>query len=407
MADKQRNYMYDAVRGFCMFLIPLQHFIGAGPYSDSGTFGGLIYITVDIFALQTFFFLSGMFSKKPERSREIAFKALLWPLLMSYVLFFILSYIRNGFDLNYALTLFKFGNIPYGMWFMMALFVYRMFQKNYVKIPHLFGLAFILYLISGCFGFLSKNFFAESRIITFFVSFLMGYYMTQSQVEKIRQLKTWQTVLLGAVLIGISVFVCYGCPVSIAKAIQLKASFTSIGLTWWQGILIRLGIFIVSFGWIVFLLNVMKDKKGFWSWIGMNTMPIYIFHLGFVGFFRKYGISFGLFDEKANPVLYYVVVFVVATVVSCVFASKPANKVYNWIMDGSYALFMAIINSIILPISGVVERGLGNAFNKMFKTSADPICPPPDVKIYQDAYEQERLEKKEARKQKREQKKLK
>ena len=53
---KERNYRYDALRGICMFLIVLQHFTFKGGYEFTGNAGNLIYVGIDIFVMQAFFF---------------------------------------------------------------------------------------------------------------------------------------------------------------------------------------------------------------------------------------------------------------------------------------------------------------------------------------------------------------
>ena len=76
---KERNYRYDALRGICMFLIVLQHFTFKGGYEFTDNAGNLIYVGIDIFVMQAFFFLSGMFSKNPGKNRDKLFGSLLWP----------------------------------------------------------------------------------------------------------------------------------------------------------------------------------------------------------------------------------------------------------------------------------------------------------------------------------------
>ena len=55
--QKKRDYSFDAVRGFCMFLIPLQHFLAADKPFVYGSVGGYLYLVIDLFVMQVFFFL--------------------------------------------------------------------------------------------------------------------------------------------------------------------------------------------------------------------------------------------------------------------------------------------------------------------------------------------------------------
>ena len=93
---KERNYRYDALRGICMFLIVLQHFTFKGGYEFTDNAGNLIYVGIDIFVMQAFFFLSGMFSKNPGKNRDKLFGSLLWPVIIVGIVFCLLLHITTA-----------------------------------------------------------------------------------------------------------------------------------------------------------------------------------------------------------------------------------------------------------------------------------------------------------------------
>lgn len=332
---KERNYRYDALRGICMFLIVLQHFTFKGGYEFTGNAGNLIYVGIDIFVMQTFFFLSGMFSKNPDKNRDKLFGSLLWPVIIVGIVFWPLAAYYYGFDK--AAEMFQAGSLPYAMWFLVVLFVYRFFQKFYVKIPHLSAVALGIYLLSGIFEPLSSSGFAVSRMCTFFFPFIAGYYMTIEKVEKLRLRSIWQIILLGAVLCSITVMAVCFCPENIAEAIKLKASFSATHMSIAEGILFRAALLAVSFGWILFLLSILSAKQGFWAHIGMNTMPIYIFHMLFVLIFKIKGFTFGYFDFKGYGWLYLICLLAISFAVTVLLSCKPAQKIYSIIIGSSYS----------------------------------------------------------------------
>lgn len=332
---KERNYRYDALRGICMFLIVLQHFTFKGGYEFTGNTGNLIYVGIDIFVMQAFFFLSGMFSKNPYKNRDKLFGSLLWPVIIVGIVFWPL--VAYYYGLDKAAEMFQAGRLPYAMWFLVVLFVYKFFQKFYVKIPHLPAIALGIYLLSGIFEPLSSSGFAVSRMCTFFFPFVAGYCMTIERVEKLRLRSVWQIVLLGAVLCSITVLAVCFCPENIAEAIKLKASFSATRMSVAEGILFRAALLAVSFGWILFLLSILSAKQGFWSHIGMNTMPIYIFHMLFVLVFRVKGFTFGYFDFNGYEWLYLICLLAVSFAVTALLSGKPAQKAYSLLIDKSYA----------------------------------------------------------------------
>ena len=109
--------------------------------------GGVVYITINVFIMQSFMFLSGYFSKNVEKSRKTSFKTALWPYLLSIPFF-------------YAIRLLVYGNAtfyldqpPFAMWFMLALFVYKFLLKDMVKVPCFMAICLCLYMIAGMYPF--------------------------------------------------------------------------------------------------------------------------------------------------------------------------------------------------------------------------------------------------------------
>lgn len=344
-ANKERNYRYDAVRGICMFLIVLQHFLFKGGYHFTDKTGFLIYVGIDMFTMQTFFFLSGMFSKNPEKNRDKLFSSLLWPVIIAGLVYWPLIVEQKGME--FAMMRFKAGVLPYATWFLVVLFVYRYFQKYYAKTPHLPLIALALYFVSGIFDPLSGKGFAISRMCTFFISFVMGYKMTMGQVERYRLRSVWKIALLGTALVLVTIGTVYYLPHNVAVAIRLKASFHATGMTVLEGVLVRAGLLIVSTGWMLFLFSVLPDKKGFWAHIGMNTMPIYLFHLVLVGVFKLYkGFTFGYFDFKGYGALYLICLFVISMIVTILLSTKPASKVYHIVFDGTYSVISRVFRRL-------------------------------------------------------------
>lgn len=67
----------------------------------------------------------------------------------------------------------------------------------------------------------------------------------------------------------------------------------------------------------------------------------------------------GLFAlPEADSVLYYVLIFGLASLCVVVFSSKPVSRFYDFVVDGLYDIFMWIVNHVFLGIFGVVEKVL-------------------------------------------------
>lgn len=294
---KERDYMFDTFRGLLILSIPMSHFTkmagnqyGAmyltGGFPEESLFG-FIYITINVFVMQAFMFLSGYFSKKVDRAQETAFSTFMWPyLVFTVIYYFIRMFFMGGATL-------KLLTPPFALWFLFALFFYRFFLKYMVKHDWLLPFSIVLYLITGQieeFG----NFMSLGRAFSYFPFFLLGYYCSKERLAWLQQLKKKPVLLalLGIVLVGIT-FMLMHSDVKVGWYL-LKQSVDGFSkMMWWEDTVMRILIFFVASGWIIFMVNVIPSKKSFLSFVGMNTMPVYVFHLTLRYVVEYYGIIVG------------------------------------------------------------------------------------------------------------------
>lgn len=350
---KQRDHSFDAIRGFCMFLIPLQHFMTGDQwgYPDVHTPGGFAYFAIDLFVMQTFFFLSGYFSKKPARGRQVAVRAMLWPVLLMMAVFAVLYSFGIGIPFHPLRP-------TYAMWFMLCLFYYRMFHKDYVKIPHLFGVVFAAGLVIGLIPFIGRDL-SLARAVNWMPYFLLGYYCKPELLEKLRRLRIWQTLLLlVALLAGVWGFVEYA-PFDKYRAVQMSDSYDAMGISWWGGILLHFAVFAVGVLFMIVLFNLFPNRKGAWSYIGENTMPIYIFHQPVKLLFLRFGAGFGLLSVPSPDSFAYLLYMCLLSFAVCVLlASPPFAKLYDLLFVKSYDMVLWVGRRIVVPFGDMIEKGL-------------------------------------------------
>ncbi|MBQ2845824.1 MAG: hypothetical protein IJE75_01665, partial [Firmicutes bacterium] len=158
---KERDYMFDTFRGLLMWSIPISHFTRVAGHFSPDSLGGIVYITINVFVMQAFVFLSGYFSKKPERARQTAFHTFLWPYLLCIPFFYCVRYaIWGGATINLLIP-------PFALWYLFALFFYRFFLKDYIKIPYIMEISIVIYLFAGMVPFFSDEF-ALGRMMSYF-----------------------------------------------------------------------------------------------------------------------------------------------------------------------------------------------------------------------------------------------
>lgn len=295
---KQRDYMFDTFRGILMLSIPISHFTkasgnwyaamwgGAGFSHTSPT--GFIYITINVFVMQAFMFLSGYFSKKPERARETAFRGILWPYLVFTTITMIAAW---GFDLPIG-RYFSYLTPSFALWFLVALFLYRYFLVEIVKFRWALPMSIFMMFAVGLLPF--GQFLALGRVFSYFPFFMIGYYCSKETLDKVRTLKRKPVIvgLLGAALAATSIWLMYHGPK--LSWFLLKEDCSNFNMPWYSDSLWRLLVFCLACGWIVFMVNILPSKQNFLCYIGTNTMPIYLFHLGLRHVVRRYGVYMGV-----------------------------------------------------------------------------------------------------------------
>lgn len=327
---KKRDYMFDTFRGLLMWCIPISHFTRVAGHFSQASLSGIIYITINVFVMQAFVFLSGYFSKKPDRARQTAFHTFMWPYLLCIPFFFLVRTLIFG---HATLNVFV---PPFALWYLFALFFYRFFLRDYIKIPHIFEISMVIYLLAGMIPFFSDEL-ALGRVFSYFPFFILGYYCTEEHVKKLRSLKKWHCAVLGAVLLAVSCVLAFFGDQFPVGYFLLKSPAVELGMVWYWDILGRFMIFFLACGWIILMLNILPSKNNYVSYVGRNTMTVYILHLIVRYLVKKNGISFGIFPD--NVFVYYLSIFVLASLCVFVLSLKPVVKLYDFVVDGLYNVF--------------------------------------------------------------------
>lgn len=364
---KQRDYMFDTFRGLLILSIPMSHFTKmagnayASMYLGGGfpkeTLLGFVYITINVFVMQAFMFLSGYFSKKPDRAQETAFSTFMWPYLVFTVLYY---FIRMFFMGNANL---KLLSPPFALWFLFVLFFYRFFLKYMVKYKWLLPVSLILYLLAGQIVEF-ENFMSLGRALSYFPFFLLGYYCSKERLAWFQQLRK-KPVLLGllaVVLVSIS-FALMHCKVRPSWYLLKQSVDGFSNMMWYEDTLMRILIFFVACGWIILMINIIPSKKGFLSYVGMNTMPIYVFHLTLRYVIEFYGIYVALIScfvvawfavlslihkKVGNKVLYSAAIIISIAAFYFMYSSGCLAPLYGLCPENIYLLYVVTYGGALL-----------------------------------------------------------
>ena len=163
------------------------------------------------------------------------------------------------------------------MWYILALFIYRLTIEAFGKIRFIVPLSIIFALWAGTRPEFT-TFLSVSRIVVFFPFFVAGYLWKSEYITAVRKFKG------KLVLVPISAVLLWAIPnymISNEMSVAIfrgNHSYKLCGLEDPEGIVIRLLMYLVSFILIYTLLALLPDIKLPLTYIGRRTMGIYFFH---------------------------------------------------------------------------------------------------------------------------------
>ena len=125
----------------------------------------------------------------------------------------------------------------------------------------------------------------------------------------------------------------------------------------------RILLFFIATGWIIFMVNIIPSKKSFLSFVGMNTMPIYVFHLTLRYVVEFYGIYVGVIS--CGVVAWFAVISLVHKKACSGLAEAAAGKkrtydaIYGVVIILSIAGFYLMYSSgCLVPLYGLVPENI-------------------------------------------------
>lgn len=277
MAEK-REYLFDNYKVLLIVLVVIGHFIE--PCDDNNPYLYELKWAIVAFHMPAFIFISGYFSKKVPSVKKLI-SGLVIPYFVYELVYYLLYTLFLDKETKLYLTRPKFT-----LWYLMALFAWRIAAPFVRKIPFHLPLSILAGLLIGLTEY--GNFLSIPRIVFFFPFFLAGMSFDSSCLERFRNRRGYiaATGLLG----GFFAFLFldpYHHRLS-QKIFYGRYSYSDLNLTDSEGIAVRLVCYAVSFVLIYLFMLVLPREKKSYSYLGERTMAVYIFH-GLIYSCFKYG----------------------------------------------------------------------------------------------------------------------
>ena len=264
------SYLIDNFKVLLIFLVVFNHIIAFNLVKVDMVVR-YVWYAITIFHMPAFIFVSGYLSKKPQNTLK-NFKNLLIPYILGYSLTWY-SQIWLGRSVDYEI-LRPTGTV---MWYILALFIYRLTIEALGKIRFIVPLSIAIALWAGTRPEFT-TFLSASRIVVFFPFFVAGYLWKSEYITAVRKFKgKWVLVPISAVLLWAipNYMITNEMGIAIFRA---NHGYKLCGLTDPEGIILRLLMYLVSFILIYTFLALLPDIKLPFTYVGRHTMGIYFFH---------------------------------------------------------------------------------------------------------------------------------
>lgn len=323
-AEGDRDYLFDNLRAFFIILVVWGHLLTSmkGDYTSIRS----IYIFLFFFHMQAMTFISGYFSKNLEKIRSNAFATIFIP----YLILNVCMYLYNIFILHVDYFGIRLLRPYWGMWYLLALFIWKFFLKDLIKIHFLLPFSIILAVLCGFSGEFSE-YLALSRLVCFLPFFLLGYYCSREHIDKIRRLPK---LLCVGVILAVAV-------IAVGLA---RSSWFSVEILFLRGpydkdaeirwMLCRILIFVLAAAMIMAITNLMTDRKMILSYIGRSTMTVYVLHLFTIPILEKLELF------KNQPYIYLIYSVFMTALIIYLYTLPIVKRTYDFIMTSLEGLIL-------------------------------------------------------------------
>ncbi|RWZ58905.1 acyltransferase family protein [Halobacillus fulvus] len=276
-----RDAFFDNAKLALIFLVVFGHLIQ--PFTDGSHPMYTLYMWIYTFHMPAFIFLAGFFAKgsgKKDYLTKLAKKLILPYLVFQLVYTGYFFFIGKDGWLNGPFT------PHWSLWFLFSLFCWHVLLALFKKIPAAIGIV-IAVMIGVLVGYFTEigHTFSLSRTFVFFPFFLAGYWLTTDQVKKWRTRRVREISL---VFMAVVAGVIAASPEFSSGWLLGSKSYEVLGSPELGG-LIRLGVYGLAAFMTISILAWIPGKEYKYTYLGGQTLYVYLLHGFFIQFFRQAG----------------------------------------------------------------------------------------------------------------------
>lgn len=321
---KNRDFLFDNLKGFLIISVLLMHIL---EYKNEGVF---LYMrsAVYIFHMPLFIMISGRFSKNLVNSKG-KIKSVFQNCLVPYLIF----------NTAYMALIHDFGikqifTPKFIYWYFFCLFVWRLVLPIFVKINKYF-LLFGSVVLSVAAGFVPwlDRFLSLQRLLAFLPFFLIGFYIDNNEIQKIRILK--KPACIAALIATACVSAYLYSNIFTCKSLENIQCYAASEMSNLKGALARIISIALAVIISACLINIFPNNKSMLSVIGQRTALIYPAS-GFLQLLAFKLLNFlNIFDKICGSywlLLLFALAFTAFSILLC--SEKHIYRLFTAVMNG-------------------------------------------------------------------------
>ncbi|MCM3667556.1 acyltransferase family protein [Mesobacillus maritimus] len=315
---KQRDYFFDNAKFILIFFVVFGHLIQSFIHENEIVY--TLYKVIYTFHMPAFILVSGFFARGFYQKGYI--KKIAKKLILPYLIFQLIYSIFYYFLYNESSIAIDPLNPHWSLWFLISLFFWHIMLFGFSRLKPAVGLSLALAigLGVGYFDWIS-NYLSLSRTFVFFPMFLLGFYLTKENV----QMLTRPPFRIIAVIPFVASFIFYSSFPDISyQWLFGSKSYSALETTETIGMMIRLGLYILSTIMVFSFLAIVPKSKFFFTSLGRNTLYVYLLHGFFIRIFRESEVPHYL-SYTENIVLLAALSFLLTLLLSSKLATAVAQ----------------------------------------------------------------------------------
>ena len=266
---KERSALFDNIKALMLILVAVGHTVHVYIPSEDSLFRYIMQY-IYLIHMPVFSFVTGFFSKNPVKARSTAVRSVLVPYVSLQGLYCVMAVLlilagKASFNAQTFRASVLLPTSP--LYYLLCVFFWKVFLKDLSSLRFPIASSVIMGVLISLVD-SSEYHIAYGSVFSLMPFFLLGFYCTREQVDKIRRIPR---------IFAVCVLV-----LAVAPAVLLPYSFRNTRFTYRDvslgpaaGMGYRLLYYMIAFCMIAVTMNLAAEKRTVLSRIGENALIVY------------------------------------------------------------------------------------------------------------------------------------